>query len=106
MRENGSPNDDGPSAPVALHCRRLQLVALDREWSSYLADMADIREGIHLRRFGRQDPLYEFNRIAIDRFATVFSDAERQAVDGFKALQYAGGSKPLPEDPAMHPSAT
>ena len=94
------------TVPHLERCRSLLLAALDRQWSLYLADMADIREGIHLRRFGRQDPLHEFNTLAIERFAAVIATAEREAVDEYTREAAADGSSCSAGTPPLHPSAT
>ena len=50
-------------------CRLIMLYHLDRGWADHLAYLADIRESIHLRALGRQNPLDEFHRMAVDAFA-------------------------------------
>ncbi|WP_436326362.1 accessory Sec system translocase SecA2 [Brevibacterium sp. FAM 27836] len=47
------------------------LYQLDRAWTDHLNRLAAVREGIHLRVLGRQNPLDEFNRIANDGFRTL-----------------------------------
>ena len=37
-------------------CRFISLVHLDKCWSQYLAEIAEIREGIHLARLGGEIP--------------------------------------------------
>jgi len=49
----------GESEAIEL-CRRIMLLEIDRAWCDHLAAVADIREGIHLQRLGRQDPLFVF----------------------------------------------
>ncbi len=49
--------------------RLIMLYHLDRGWADHLAYLADIRESIHLRALGRQNPLDEFHRMAVDAFA-------------------------------------
>lgn len=51
------------------------LYHLDRGWADHLAYLADIRESIHLRALGRQNPLDEFHRLALDAFASLAADA-------------------------------
>ena len=46
--------------------RLIMLYHLDRGWADHLAYLADIRESIHLRALGRQNPLDEFHRMAVD----------------------------------------
>ena len=56
-------------------CRRIMLYHLDRGWADHLAYLADIRESIHLRALGRQNPLDEFHRLAVDAFGHLAADA-------------------------------
>nr|WP_156798035.1 hypothetical protein [Brevibacterium mcbrellneri] len=51
------------------------LFFLDRAWADHLNLLAETREGIHLRALGRQNPLDEFNRIAIGDFENLASHA-------------------------------
>ena len=56
-------------------CRQIMLFHLDRGWADHLAYLSDIRESIHLRALGRQNPLDEFHRLAVDAFAGLAADA-------------------------------
>jgi preprotein translocase subunit SecA len=40
--------------------RQLTLVSIDDLWADYLANVAELKEGIHWIEFGGRDPLYEF----------------------------------------------
>lgn len=66
--------DDG-QAKLEKICRLIMLYHLDRGWADHLAFLADIRESIHLRALGRQNPLDEFHRMALDAFASLAADA-------------------------------
>ena len=55
--------------------RNIMLYHLDRGWADHLAYLADIRESIHLRALGRQNPLDEFHRLAVDAFTNLAADA-------------------------------
>ncbi|MFI5911538.1 accessory Sec system translocase SecA2 [Dactylosporangium sp. NPDC051541] len=60
------------------------LYHLDRAWTRHLNLLAEVREGIHLRVLGRQDPLDEFNLIAADDLRTLAhtaAAATRQTLD-------------------------
>ncbi len=56
-------------------CRQIMLFHLDRGWADHLAYLSNIRESIHLRALGRQNPLDEFHRLAVDAFAGLAADA-------------------------------
>jgi preprotein translocase subunit SecA len=64
-------------------CRLIMLYHLDRGWADHLAYLADIRESIHLRALGRQSPLDEFHRMAVDAFASLAADAIEAAQQTF-----------------------
>ncbi len=65
-------------------CRLIMLYHLDRGWADHLAYLADIRESIHLRALGRQNPLDEFHRLAVDAFASLATDAIEAAQQTFE----------------------
>ena len=66
---------EGAEAKLEKICRLIMLYHLDRGWADHLAFLADIRESIHLRALGRQNPLDEFHRMALDAFASLAADA-------------------------------
>jgi preprotein translocase subunit SecA len=63
------------------------LYHLDRGWADHLAFLADIRESIHLRALGRQNPLDEFHRMALDAFASLAADAIEAAQQTFETSE-------------------
>src|SRR5438309_11662142 len=65
-------------------CRPIMLFHLDRGWADHLAYLADIRESIHLRALGRQNPLDAFHRLAVDAFASLAADAIEAAQQTFE----------------------
>ena len=65
-------------------CRLIMLYHLDRGWAEHLAYLADIRESIHLRALGRQNPLDEFHRLAVDAFGSLASNAIEAAQQTFE----------------------
>ncbi|TXI64244.1 accessory Sec system translocase SecA2, partial [Mycolicibacterium mageritense] len=68
-------------------CRLIMLYHLDRGWCDHLAFLADIRESIHLRALGRQNPLDEFHRMAVDAFASLAADAIEAAQQTFDTAE-------------------
>jgi preprotein translocase subunit SecA len=68
---------------TARIARLIALYQLDDGWSDHLAKLADIREGVHLRALGRQDPLDEFHREAIPAFREFMAAAEDKTVATF-----------------------
>ncbi len=69
---------------------RLTLILLDQRWSAHLALIEDIREGIHLQRYGGRNPLTEFQRQIIDAYAEMMEGLRDEVVETFRGL--------LPED--------
>jgi preprotein translocase subunit SecA len=57
-------------------CRIMSLQCFDRLWAQHLAVASELREGIHLRRLGGQDPLYEFQKLIIDLFDTMLGSLD------------------------------
>ncbi|MGA7051671.1 MAG: accessory Sec system translocase SecA2 [Mycobacterium sp.] len=76
-------------------CRLIMLYHLDRGWADHLAYLADIRESIHLRALGRQNPLDEFHRLAVDAFASLAADAVEAAQQTFETANV------LEEEPGL-----
>jgi preprotein translocase subunit SecA len=76
-------------------CRQIMLYHLDRGWADHLAYLADIRESIHLRALGRQNPLDEFHRMAVDAFASLAADAIEAAQQTFETANV------LEEEPGL-----
>lgn len=76
--------DADADAKLEKICRLIMLYHLDRGWADHLAFLADIRESIHLRALGRQNPLDEFHRMALDAFASLAADAIEAAQQTFE----------------------
>ena len=73
--DTGSGSVSGAEDELERICRQIMLFHLDRGWADHLAYLSDIRESIHLRALGRQNPLDEFHRLAVDAFAGLAADA-------------------------------
>lgn len=72
-------------------CRLIMLYHLDRGWADHQAYLADIRESIHLRALGRQNPLDEFHRLAVDAFGSLASNAVEAAQQTFETADLVDG---------------
>jgi preprotein translocase subunit SecA len=88
------PEDEAESRLEKI-CRLIMLYHLDRGWADHLAYLADIRESIHLRALGRQNPLDEFHRLAVDAFASLAADAIEAAQQTFETANV------LEEEPGL-----
>jgi preprotein translocase subunit SecA len=80
---------------------------IDTSWSQYLAEIADIREGIHLHRVGGQDPYVEFQKLVVVKFAELLPAVEERAIHIFAAMQVSGETLKNRDDQRLKtPSAT
>jgi preprotein translocase subunit SecA len=85
---------------------RLTLLLLDRRWSDHLRLIEDIREGIHLQRYGGRDPLTEFQRQIIDAYAAMMEGLRDSVVETFGGLSAEGGSIDLERHGLRGPTST
>jgi preprotein translocase subunit SecA len=85
-------------------CQKILCYSIDKYWSLYLMQIADIREGIHLHRIGGQDPYYEFQKIAIENFNNILENLEKETLALFNELEMSGDK--LIESKLPTPSAT
>ncbi|WP_404274802.1 accessory Sec system translocase SecA2 [Exiguobacterium undae] len=63
--------------------RRFMLLALDEQWTSHLTAMNSLKEGIHLRSYGQEQPVRIFEREGMDYFRYAIFSFEKQVVSGF-----------------------
>lgn len=87
-------------------CRLIMLYHLDRGWADHLAYLADIRESIHLRALGRQNPLDEFHRMAVDAFASLAADAIEAAQQTFETSNVIDDEPGLDLSKLARPTST
>ena len=87
--------------------RQITLYYLDRGWASHIADLADVREGIHLRALGRGlDPLDEFHKAAVKSFNTVLEEAADRSAEAFRTADITADGVDLGSEGLKRPSAT
>jgi preprotein translocase subunit SecA len=67
-------------------CNHISLFYFDQFWSSYLAEIADIREGIHLTRLGGQEPVFEFQKRSIEIFDKLRGEMEIDMIKSFNTI--------------------
>ncbi|MET0703954.1 MAG: accessory Sec system translocase SecA2 [Mycobacterium sp.] len=87
-------------------CRLIMLYHLDRGWADHQAYLSDIRESIHLRALGRQNPLDEFHRMAVDAFASLAADAIEAAQQTFETADLAEDGLDLDLSRLARPTST
>jgi preprotein translocase subunit SecA len=86
--------------------KRLALLLLDRRWSDHLALIDDIREGIHLQRYGGRLPITEFQRQIIDAYATMMEGLRDEIADTFVHLRAEKGKIDLERAGLRGPTST
>ncbi|MCV7089817.1 accessory Sec system translocase SecA2 [Mycobacterium interjectum] len=95
-----------PEEGLEKICRLIMLYHLDRGWADHLAYLADIRESIHLRALGRQNPLDEFHRLAVDAFASLAADAIEAAQQTFETANVLEDEPGLDLSKLARPTST
>ena len=85
-------------------CNHISVFYLDKFWSSYLAAIADIREGIHLARLGGQEPVFEFQKRSIEIFDNLQNEMEIAIKKSFNKIN--GANADLESLGLKAPSAT
>jgi preprotein translocase subunit SecA len=87
-------------------CRLIMLYHLDRGWADHQAYLSDIRESIHLRALGRQNPLDEFHRMAVDAFGSLAADAIEAAQQTFETANVVEDEPGLDLSKLARPTST
>ena len=86
--------------------RRVALAAIDELWADYLANVAELRGGIHWVSWGGRDPLYEF-LTAVQEIYADFEDAVRDEISAaFQAAVIRDGEIYFEERRLFEPGAT
>ena len=84
----------------------LTLRLLDRRWSEHLALIEDIREGIHLQRYGGLEPLQEFHKQIVNTYAAMMERLREDVVSIFMRLSARDGLVDLDRAGVRGPSST
>ena len=103
-----------PEDVLAEAARQITLSHLDRAWSEYLAQAADLREGIHLRSLGHGPnpfggslhPVNEFNRELTGLFSRFSADVRDRARATFETATITADGADLAAAGLKRPSAT
>jgi preprotein translocase subunit SecA len=85
--------------------RSIALYHLDRCWAEHLAELSEVREGVHLRALGRLDPLDEFHRSAVPAFNKLLPEIEARTVATFEETEFTEDWQP-DEAKLVRPTAT
>ena len=97
---------DGAEENLERICRKIMLFHLDRGWADHLAYLSDIRESIHLRALGRQNPLDEFHRMAVDAFTNLAADAIEASQQTFETANVLTDEPGLDLSKLARPTST
>ncbi len=94
--------------PEILHRveRQITLHYLDGAWTRYLADIADIKEGIYLQVVGGREPLQAFNKQVIALFDELLADTDRQIEAKFEQVSVTNQGIDLKAEGLGSPSST
>ncbi len=75
-------------ADAVRHAEQAIVVrVLDDRWADHLALIEDVREGIHLQRYGGREPVMEFHRQIVEGFGTLMADVREQTAERFERLR-------------------
>jgi len=85
--------------------RSIALYHLDKLWAEHLAELSEVREGVHLRALGKLDPLDEFHRAAVPAFQKLFTEIEARTIATFEEADLSDGWQPDRAE-LVRPSAT
>ncbi|MFG1916707.1 accessory Sec system translocase SecA2 [Micromonospora sp. NPDC048898] len=100
--EKASEMDEDLLARVA---RSIALYHLDRLWAEHLAELSEVREGVHLRALGRLDPLDEFHRAAVPAFNDLVPEIEARTLATFNETEFDEDWQP-DDGTLVRPTAT
>ena len=71
-----------------------------------MAEIAEIRESIHLKRVGGQDPYIEFQKLAIKIFDQILIKLDSQLIQIFNTIQFENNKVNLEKSGIKTPTAT
>ncbi|HZN73818.1 MAG TPA: accessory Sec system translocase SecA2 [Micromonosporaceae bacterium] len=95
----------GDNDTVARVARTIALYHLDVLWAHHLAELSEVREGVHLRALGRLDPLDEFHRAAIPAFNKLVPEIQELTLATFEEIDVTEDWQPE-QSKLIRPSAT
>ncbi len=69
------------------------LTTIDKHWKEHLYGMDELREGIHLRAYGQQDPLISYKREGFEMFAEMMGSIKEEVVTTFFRMSLAAAPR-------------
>jgi preprotein translocase subunit SecA len=67
-------------------CKHIFLFYTDHYWCNYLSEITDIRDSIHFRRLGGQDPVFEFHKLSVKIFSELLNKIETDVVNSLNQI--------------------
>jgi preprotein translocase subunit SecA len=86
--------------------RRITLVSIDRCWCDYLAEMARVRDGIHLVSLGGKTPYEVFHEHAREAFRRTLDHIDAQVVSIFESVTVTEDGVDWEAEDLLGPSST
>lgn len=86
--------------------KQLTLYFMNKHWMDYLDYISYIRESIHLVVIGRMNPLYEFNKQAVEAFMELQENIQSDIVKAFETIEITEASIDLEKEGLKAPSST
>jgi preprotein translocase subunit SecA len=74
--------------------RQVVLHHIDRLWAEHLAELNEVREGVHLRALARVDPLDEFHRAAVPAFNDLVPAIEERTIATLEQIEFTDDWQP------------
>ena len=97
---------DEADEKLASTTRSVMLHHLDEHWADHLAELQEIRDGIHLRSLAGQNPADEFHRIALREFHHFFDEVSAATLSFLDSLGREDLGRDLEDLGLRRPSAT
>ena len=86
--------------------KQLHLFHMDEEWEFHLRVLEDIREGIHLLRWGGAIPLEEFHRKTFAAFEELEIKTEEKILASFDRVKISDGGIDMEGEGLTRPTST
>ena len=78
---------DEAGVPMRQVEKQLMLQVLDQKWKEHLAEMDDLRQGIHLRAYAQKRPKQEYKREAFELFQDLRDSINRDVIRLLSRIQ-------------------
>ena len=86
--------------------KQLTLYYINKHWADYLDYISYVKESIHLMVIGKQNPLHEFNKQAVQAFEELFANLENDIVKAFNSASITKDGIDLESEGVKTPRAT